>query len=294
MRLSLTLTLALVVGTTSFRSAVLRPLRPARAGSSRAAVPYAQLEAAELPQVGVPEAPPTTISRANAVYKFSRPHTIRGTLLACFTGVARALVESPMYLGLLPALMPRAAMGVMALLLGNLFIVGINQIYDVEIDQVNKPFLPIAAGQLSPNAAWAIVLGSAAAGLAIVKACFSPLIFGLYLFGTTIGGLYSVPPFQLKRFPLAAGLTIATCRGFLLNFGVYYATREVRQRAAPMMSPAGPAVGPIPQSSASDPTPHPVSHPPGSHPPRSARRPLCRRSAWRSRGRRRSASSRGS
>ena len=31
---------------------------------------------------------------------------------------------------------------------------------------------------------------------------------------------------QLKRFPLAAGITIATCRGFLLNFGVYYATRE--------------------------------------------------------------------
>jgi len=239
MRLSLTLTLALVVGTTSFRSAVLRPLRPARAGSSRAAVPYAQLEAAELPQVGVPEAPPTTISRANAVYKFSRPHTIRGTLLACFTGVARALVESPMYLGLLPALMPRAAMGVMALLLGNLFIVGINQIYDVEIDQVNKPFLPIAAGQLSPNAAWAIVLGSAAAGLAIVKACFSPLIFGLYLFGTTIGGLYSVPPFQLKRFPLAAGLTIATCRGFLLNFGVYYATREALGLAFTWSPPVG-------------------------------------------------------
>merc|ERR1712087_747774 len=49
----------------------------------------------------------------------------------------------------------------------------------------------------------------------------------LYLFGTIVGGpLYSVPPMQLKRFPLAAGLTIATCRGFLLNFGVYHATRE--------------------------------------------------------------------
>jgi len=70
------------------------------------------------------------------------------------------------------------------------------------------------------------VVGSGVAGIAIVKACFNPLIFCLYLFGTTIGGLYSIPPFQLKRFPLAAGITIATCRGFLLNFGVYYATRE--------------------------------------------------------------------
>lgn len=160
------------------------------------------------------------------MYRFSRPHTIRGTLLACFTGVGRALIETPAFLPLLPALLPRALLGVLALLLGNLFIVGINQIYDVEIDVVNKPYLPIAAGRLSPRAAWSIVIGAGVASLAIVKAAFSPLIFWLFAFGTTVGGLYSVPPIQLKRYPLAAGLTIATCRGFLLNFGVYYATRE--------------------------------------------------------------------
>ena len=33
-------------------------------------------------------------------------------------------------------MLPRAGMGVLALLLGNLYIVGINQIYDVDIDQV--------------------------------------------------------------------------------------------------------------------------------------------------------------
>jgi homogentisate solanesyltransferase len=35
---------------------------------------------------------------------------------------------------------------VVALLAGNGYIVGINQIYDVDIDAVNKPFLPVAAG----------------------------------------------------------------------------------------------------------------------------------------------------
>ena len=44
------------------------------------------------------------------------------------------------------ALLPRAALGVLALLCGNGFIVGINQVYDVDIDAVNKPFLPVAAG----------------------------------------------------------------------------------------------------------------------------------------------------
>ena len=107
----------------------------------------------------------------------------------------------------------------LALLLGNLFIVGINQIYDVEIDEVNKPFLPVAAGRISPRVAWALVLAAGAGGLAVVRATFSPLIQVLFAFGTAVGALYSVPPFQLKRFPVAAGITIATCRGFLLNFG---------------------------------------------------------------------------
>ena len=35
----------------------------------------------------------------------------------------------------------------------------------------------------------------------------------------------SVPPFHLKRFAVTAFLIIATVRGFLLNFGVYSATR---------------------------------------------------------------------
>ena len=50
-----------------------------------------------------------------------------------------------------------------ALLLGNLFIVGINQIYDVEIDEVNKPFLPTAAGRRSPRMAWLLVVSAAKA-----------------------------------------------------------------------------------------------------------------------------------
>ena len=63
----------------------------------------------------------------------------------------------------------RAALGVLALLLGNLFIVGINQIYDVKIDVINKPFLPIAAGRISPRAAWWLVACSGLTGLAIVR-----------------------------------------------------------------------------------------------------------------------------
>lgn len=46
------------------------------------------------------------------------------------------------------------------------------------------------------------------------------------MLGWTLGAIYSVPPIRTKRNPIAAGLTIATVRGFLLNFGVYYAVKD--------------------------------------------------------------------
>lgn len=44
--------------------------------------------------------------------------------------------------------------------------------------------------------------------------------------GWTLGAIYSVPPFRTKKNPILAGLTIATVRGFLLNFGVYFAVKD--------------------------------------------------------------------
>jgi len=46
------------------------------------------------------------------------------------------------------------------------------------------------------------------------------------MLGWFLGGIYSVPPIRTKQNPIAAGLTIATVRGFLLNFGIYYAVKD--------------------------------------------------------------------
>ena len=158
-----------------------------------------------------------------AFWKFLRPHTIRGTVLGSVAVTAKALLENPALIDW--GLLPRAVLGVVALLCGNGYIVGINQIYDVDIDAVNKPFLPVAAGELSPLVAWILCGGLAVAGLAITAINFGPLISKLYSFGLLLGTLYSVPPFRLKRSAFAAFMIIATVRGFLLNFGVYHAVR---------------------------------------------------------------------
>ncbi|KAG9451395.1 hypothetical protein H6P81_011360 [Aristolochia fimbriata] len=159
----------------------------------------------------------------DAFWRFLRPHTIRGTILGSTSLVARALIENSNLINWY--LLPKAVCGLFALICGNGCIVGINQIYDIGIDKVNKPYLPIAAGDLSVFSAWIMVLAFAAVGLLIVGLNFGPFISALYTLGLFLGTIYSVPPFRLKRFPIAAFLIIATVRGFLLNFGVYYATR---------------------------------------------------------------------
>jgi len=75
---------------------------------------------------------------------------------------------------------------------------------------VNKPYLPIAAGDLSVGSAWLLVLGFAVTGLSIVASNFGPFITALYCLGLFLGTIYSVPPFRMKRFPIVAFLIIAT------------------------------------------------------------------------------------
>lgn len=175
-----------------------------------------------------PEQPNKTISEKlvsfiHAFWKFLRPHTIRGTILGSLAVTSKAIMENPAAIDW--ALLPRALLGVLALLCGNGYIVGINQIYDVDIDSVNKPFLPVAAGELSSTKAWLICIVLAATGLGLTTWNFGSMIAKLYAFGLFLGTIYSVPPLRLKRSAIAAFAIIATVRGFLLNFGVYHATR---------------------------------------------------------------------
>ena len=49
----------------------------------------------------------------------------------------------PALIGLVQAVVPA--------LLMNVSIVGLNQLYDVEIDKVNKPYLPLASGEMTQS-----------------------------------------------------------------------------------------------------------------------------------------------
>ena len=109
-------------------------------------------------------------------------------------------------------------------LLMNLYITGLNQITDVEIDKINKPNLPIAAGDLSPRTATLVVLVSlvASLGLGVAHPTLGTEGLNVALVGSGIlGTMYSLPPFRLKRFPLLAAFCIVAVRGTIINAGFF-------------------------------------------------------------------------
>jgi homogentisate phytyltransferase/homogentisate geranylgeranyltransferase len=155
---------------------------------------------------------------ASVLWRFSRPHTVIGTAVSV-VGLFVIAVDS--IGGGVDA--GRAAFHLFWTLVAglsvNVFIVGVNQLTDVEIDRVNKPGLPIAAGDLSLERARLIVAASGV--LPVVLALTQgPLELAAVLAALAIGTAYSVPPARLKRFPLAASLCVSGVRSAIVNLGV--------------------------------------------------------------------------
>ncbi len=164
------------------------------------------------------------IDKLYAFWKFSRPHTIFGTSLSVLGLYLLALgafwrLQALLGLGLLPSLFWALA----ACLAANVFIVGLNQLEDIAIDRVNKPYLPLASGELSKTEGRVVVvaLGAAAVSIALVQWAQSPFLLLTILLSLLIGTAYSLPPFRLKRFPLPASLCIFTVRGLVVNLGLF-------------------------------------------------------------------------
>jgi homogentisate phytyltransferase/homogentisate geranylgeranyltransferase len=152
------------------------------------------------------------------LWRFGRPHTLIGTTLSVLALYAIAVTDlaggdlAAGWFDLLWTLV--AAWSV------NVFIVGINQLEDVEIDRVNKPFLPVAAGDLSPTAGRRIVVAAALIPLVLAVTQGAAELVAVAV-GLAVGTAYSVPPLRLKRFPVLASLSITFVRSVVVNLGVW-------------------------------------------------------------------------
>jgi 4-hydroxybenzoate polyprenyltransferase len=106
----------------------------------------------------------------------------------------------------------------------------LNQIYDLEIDRINKPRRPLPSNRLSLRDAW--TFGVACYAVALVLAWFVAPdgrheCFWIVVVATAITIIYSVPPFRTKRLGIWANLTIAVPRGVLLKVAGWSSVKTI-------------------------------------------------------------------
>ncbi|GAB4133599.1 MAG: hypothetical protein Kow001_25490 [Acidobacteriota bacterium] len=104
---------------------------------------------------------------------------------------------------------------------------GINQIYDLEVDRVNKPHRLLPSGRLSLRAAWLISWICLAAAV-VAAAWIGTQTLLLVAAAAVLTWAYSAPPLRTKARGFWANLTIAIPRGTLLPVAGWSTVKTVQ------------------------------------------------------------------
>lgn len=169
------------------------------------------------------------MSLVKASIELARPFTLLAPALGFASGAVTAAGADPQE-PFTPALLLYPGIGVVTAAVLNAASNGLNQIYDREIDAINKPGRPLPSGRLSSRAAWSFVGGWYLLALVLAwmvapggrRECFWIVVAAALM---TV--IYSVPPLRTKRFGLWANLTIAIPRGVLLKAAGWSAVKTV-------------------------------------------------------------------
>ena len=165
------------------------------------------------------------------LWRFSRPHTIVGTTLSLvfLWLMAKGLFpdysvfERAQFTDLLPSVVnfPTLVWSWVACITANIYIVGLNQVTDVPLDRINKPYLPLASGAWSMERGRAVVLGCLLVSLATTACVDSNALWTTVMLSILLGTAYSLPPIRLKRWPFWAAFCIITVRSLIVNLFLF-------------------------------------------------------------------------
>lgn len=167
--------------------------------------------------------------RVRAYVDLARPFTLVAPALGFMSGALTAIGAAPREPWSPPLLIAPFIGSAMAAALnsGNN---ALNQIYDLEIDRVNKPTRPLPSARLTIGQAWWFtnVMYVLALVLAwLVAPSGRHECFWLVAVAVVCTYLYSVPPFRTKRLGIWANVTIAIPRGVLLKVAGWSAVKTV-------------------------------------------------------------------
>ena len=168
-------------------------------------------------------------ARAAVFLELARPFTLVAPALGFASGAVTAAGAVPREVfGRDLLLFPAIGLTMAAVL--NAASNALNQIYDLEIDRVNKPRRPLPSGRMSIQEAWLFTAVAYAVAL-ILAWLVAPggrrECFWIVVAATLMTFVYSMPPFRTKRLGIWANVTIAIPRGVLLKVAGWSAVKTV-------------------------------------------------------------------
>jgi geranylgeranylglycerol-phosphate geranylgeranyltransferase len=169
------------------------------------------------------------VKKAALLLEFSRPFTLVAPALGFVSGAVTAYGAAPREPWTTDVIVFPLIGALMAAVL-NAASNALNQIYDLEIDRINKPKRPLTSGRLSMRDAWLFTWAAYAVALALawfVAPGGRHECFWLVLVATAITILYSVPPARTKRLGIWANVTIAIPRGILLKVAGWSSVKTI-------------------------------------------------------------------
>ncbi|MDX1666489.1 MAG: homogentisate phytyltransferase [Saprospiraceae bacterium] len=152
------------------------------------------------------------MSFLSSLIRFSRLHTIVGTTLSITALYLLALGLSDFRQLFLDVFF----LSLISCLGANVYIVGLNQLMDIEIDRINKPYLPLASGAFTYRQGIIIITVSVVVSLLLAFYLGGYLLLTVVL-SLLLGTAYSLPPVRLKRFTFWAAFCIIAVRGLIVN-----------------------------------------------------------------------------
>lgn len=158
----------------------------------------------------------------NAYVRLARPFTLLAPALGMVSGGIVAWFAVP-HARLVDArvLTANLILGAVAAALLNAASNAINQVFDLEIDRVNKPDRPLTSGDLTARGALAFSAVTGACALVLAALCSSFTgradVLVLFIAAAAFSVLYSAPPARMKMRGWLANATVAIPRGVLLK-----------------------------------------------------------------------------
>jgi 4-hydroxybenzoate polyprenyltransferase len=161
--------------------------------------------------------------------ELGRPFTLVAPALGFASGAATAAGAAPAVTWSW-SLLALPALGSLMAAVFNAGNNALNQIYDLEIDRINKPKRPLPSGRITVRQAWIFTIVSYVATWTlawVVAPGGRRECFWIVVAATIATWIYSAPPLRTKRLGIWANVTIAIPRGVLLKVAGWSAVKTI-------------------------------------------------------------------